>query len=136
MPDSSTSASAIDIGLALVRRNGCYLITRRKQGTHLAGYWEFPGGKCAPGEYPDECAVREALEEVGVGCRAVRTRPPIVFAYPERTVRLYPVECEYLGGGPRPIEVADFAWVVPKDLANYEFPPANAGLISELIREG
>ena len=72
--DSSSSASAVDIALALIRREGCLLITRRPDGVHLGGYWEFPGGKCLPGERPEACAEREALEEVGVACRA-RRRP-------------------------------------------------------------
>lgn len=130
-----SSTSVVEVALALVRRQGALLITRRPRHTHLGGLWEFPGGKCGPGESPEACAEREALEEVGVRCRAVRRRPPIEFAYPERTVRLHPVECEYLGGAPRPLEVAEWAWVTPSDLNTYAFPPANAGLLSELQAE-
>lgn len=131
-----SSVSVVEVGVALVWRDGCLLITRRKQDVHLGGMWEFPGGKCLPGEPPEECAVREVYEEVGVGCRAEGRRPPIEYVYPERHVRLHPVDCRYLGGGPRPIEVAEWAWVRPQDLPNYEFPPSNAGLVEELRNGG
>lgn len=131
-----SSASVVEVALALVWRRGCVLVTRRKQDTHLGGLWEFPGGKCLPGEAPEDCARREALEEVGVACRARSVRAVIEYTYPERTVRLYPVECSYEGGPPRPIEVADWAWVLPSDLDRYPFPPANADLLAELRERG
>jgi mutator protein MutT len=131
---NSGSTSVLEVAIALVRRNGCLLITRRKAGTHLGGLWELPGGKCLPGESPEACAERELLEEVGASCRAVGRRPVIEYTYPEHSVRLYPIDCEYLGGALRPIEVAEWAWVVPAQLLNYEFPPANRELIQELVR--
>jgi mutator protein MutT len=125
----------LEVALALVRRQGCLLLTRRHSDTHLGRLWEFPGGKCLPGETPEACAEREAFEETGVACAAERRRPAIEFAYPERTVRLHPVECRYLGGPPRALQVAEWAWVRPEDLRAYDFPPANAGLLEELRRE-
>ncbi len=118
--------------MALVRRAGCLLVTRRPAETHLAGLWEFPGGKRLPGESPEACAEREVLEETGVACRALSLRPVIRYDYPDRTVLLHPVECEYLGGPPRPLQVAEWAWVLPSDLPRYEFPPANEPLIRDL----
>jgi mutator protein MutT len=120
------------VAIALVWRQGCLLITRRKQDVHLGGLWEFPGGKLLPGESPERCAEREILEEVGVACRAEGVLTPIDYVYPEWTVRLYPVECAYVGGPPRPLEVAEWAWVSPEDLHRYPFPPANDPVLAEL----
>lgn len=130
--DNSRSVSVVEVAIALVWRQGCLLITRRPKDTHLGGLWEFPGGKCQLDETPEACAEREVLEEVAVACRATGRRAVIEFTYPERTVRLYPLDCEYVGGAPRPIQVSEWAWVRPIDLDQYEFPPANAGLIQEL----
>jgi len=130
-----SSDSVLDVAVALVWRDGCLLITRRKADAYLGGLWEFPGGKLLPGESPPAGAEREVLEEVGVGVRATRTRPPIVHHYPDRTVRLHPVDCTYLGGGPRALEVAEWAWVQPRDLSRYPFPPADIGLLEELQAE-
>lgn len=122
----------VEVALALVWRDGRLLITRRPAGAHLGGYWEFPGGKCLPGESPEACAEREALEEAGVRCRAERRRAPIRYVYPDRIVRLHPVDCRYLGGAPQPLHVDACAWVRPEELPRYRFPPANASLVREL----
>jgi mutator protein MutT len=126
---------SVEIAIALVWRHGCLLITRRRRGAHLEGVWEFPGGKMLPGEAPEDCAEREVLEEVGVACRARSRREAIRFEYPDRRVRLHPVDCDYAGGPPRALDVAEWAWVRPEELGRYSFPPANAGLIDTLVQE-
>ena len=123
----------LTIALALIRRDGRWLISRRRTDQHLGGLWEFPGGKCEPGETPEQCAVREAFEEVGVHCRALSTLDPIVHAYPERTVRLIPVACEYVSGEAVNHMVDEHRWVTSGELADFAFPEANAGLIAKLI---
>ena len=137
MNSESTSpepVKTIEVALAIIWRAGCVLISRRPDDAHLGGLWEFPGGKLHPGESPEACAVREAAEEVGVGCRPRRCMAPLVYTYPERTVCLYPVECDYLGGAPRPLAVAEWAWVLPADLKRYQFPAANEPLVEALSR--
>lgn len=129
---NSASTSVLEVAIALVWRKGCLLITRRRSGTHLGGYWELPGGKCLPGETPERCAERELLEEVGAACRATGRRPVIEYTYPEHAVRLHPVDCEYLGGALRTLQVAEWTWVTPSQLKDYQFPPANRELIDEL----
>lgn len=129
---SLSSSPPVEVALALIWRSGCVLITRRPGEAHLGGLWEFPGGKCRAGETPEACAEREALEEVGVRCRALRRRPPLGFAYPERTVLLHPVDCEYVGGPPRALEVTEWKWIHPSELKDFTFPPANQPLIDEL----
>ncbi len=52
---------------AVVERDGCYLVTRRKKGVHLEGLWEFPGGKCEREESLADCLRRELVEELGAG---------------------------------------------------------------------
>jgi len=122
----------VEIALALVRRDGRLLIARRPAGVHLAGLWEFPGGKMRPGETPAAAAEREAREETGVECRARAALPVIEHAYGERRVRLHPVECAWLAGEPQPLGAAECRWVRPEDLGAYEFPAANAGLLVRL----
>ena len=51
---------------AIVERDGTYLVTRRPRGVHLEGLWEFPGGKCDPGESHPQCLRREIQEELGI----------------------------------------------------------------------
>jgi 8-oxo-dGTP diphosphatase len=124
----------IEVAIALVWRGGRVLVTRRLPGAHLGGLWEFPGGKLRMEETPDAAAEREVLEETGVHARARGRRAPIEWRYLERTVRLHPVDCDWIQGEGEPREVAELRWVSIAELAELEFPAANAALIAELSR--
>ena len=50
----------------LIDDTGCVLLARRQKGTHLQGYWEFPGGKVEAGESVESALARELSEELGV----------------------------------------------------------------------
>jgi len=124
----------IEVALALVWRSGYLLVTRRRRGTHLAGLWEFPGGKLLPGETIQTCAEREVHEETGVTCRARSVRAAIEYTYPERNVVLHPVDCDWIAGEARPREVDAALWLPPGELSKYAFPEANAALLRDLVR--
>ncbi len=124
----------LDIALALVWRDGRLLVTRRPEGVHLAGYWEFPGGKIKVGESVEHAAEREVVEEVGIRCRARELRPSLSYAYPERRVVLHPVDCAWLEGEARLMGVSAARWVTAAELGEYAFPPANAALLERLTR--
>ena len=104
---------------AVIEREGSFLLTRRLDGTHLAGTWEFPGGKCEPGESLDACLARELKEELDVearvGVEVFRTR----HRYHERTVQLHFFACD-IAGAPRPMLGQEMQWVPRAELA----PPA------------
>ena len=120
------------IAAGLVFRGGKILITRRKSGSHLGDYWEFPGGKRFGKEALSDCLVREIREEVGIN---VRVGPEIfstVHRYPERRVDLHFFQCEWESGEPSPIGCEECLWVEKKRLLSYSFPPANAKLIEKL----
>jgi mutator protein MutT len=122
----------ITIALALIWKEGRLLISRRRADQHLGGLWEFPGGKCEADESPEQCAVREALEEVGIVCRAVSTLNTILHQYPSRVVELIPVVCEHLSGDGANLMVDEHRWVTPDELSRFSFPEANAALIANL----
>lgn len=121
-----------EVALALVWRRGRLLITRRPIGTHLAEFWEFPGGKLKPGESAEDAAVREVVEEVGLRCRARARRAPIVHDYPDRRVTLHPIDCDWEHGEAERLEVDAVAWVEPHELGTYPFPEANGPLVKAL----
>jgi len=124
----------VHVAIALVWRDRRLLVARRQQGAHLAGFWEFPGGKLEPGETPELCAEREVLEETGVICRARARRDCIRHDYPDRTLRIQPIDCDWLSGEPAPHQASELAWVPVRELVGFEFPPANASLLEELAR--
>lgn len=124
--------AAIDVAAALVVRNGRLLIARRSAGSHLAGLWEFPGGKREPGESWEDCLRRELAEELGVTAAVGELVDEITFAYPEKTVRLRFFLARLVSGEPRPLDCAEVKWVGRADLAGHAFPPADAALIDRL----
>jgi mutator protein MutT len=126
--------TVIEVAIALVWRSERLLVTRRLPTAHLGGLWEFPGGKIRAGESPEVAAVREVLEETGVLSRARGPRAPIDWRYPERMVRLHPVDCDWMEGAGEPRGVSALCWLTVAELGELEFPPANAALIGELSR--
>jgi len=120
---------------AVIERDGRILVTERLQGTHLAGHWEFPGGKCEPGEPVVECLIRELREEldveVTVGAELLRT----TYTYPHRAVELHFFRCE-LARDPKSMLGQKIRWVRREDLATLRLPPADRELVELLTAEG
>lgn len=116
---------------AVIESDGAYLVTRRQEGVHLAGFWEFPGGKVHEHETHASALRREMLEEldvdVTVGERVLQT----VHRYPEREVELHFYRCALLGT-PRPLLGQGMDWVSRDALASLRFPEADAELIGLL----
>ena len=122
----------VDVVAAIIRRDSKILITQRPGHVHLAGLWEFPGGKVEPGESLAGALEREISEELGVQIRVNDEFFTIDHDYPTKSVRLHFFNCTILEGEVQPLDVADLRWVTPSDLRTFEFPPADAELISKL----
>jgi mutator protein MutT len=127
----------IQVGLALIAREGCYLIRRRPAtaGSPMPGYWEFPGGKCEGDESPEEAARREACEEVGIAIVVGRRRRVIEHRYPHGLVELHYFDCLTEDPRAEPAPGSGFRWVPAGDLPTYTFPEANGPILVELARE-
>jgi len=117
---------------AVIERNGRFLVGRRLKDTHLAGYWEFPGGKVHDGETHEEALRREITEELNAGVSNIRPIHHTAHSYPERTIELHFFRCE-LSGEPHPMLGQELRWVARGEFAALAFPPADAELIDGLI---
>jgi mutator protein MutT len=124
---------AIEVVAAVIEKDGKLLITRRRQGTHLSGLWEFPGGKPEPGEALEEALRREIREELDASVSVGEHIETVDWQYPDRRVSLVFFRCG-MEGEPRPLEGQEMAWVTRDELAHYEFPAADARLIARLSR--
>jgi mutator protein MutT len=113
----------------LVWKDGKLLITRRPEGSHLAGYWEFPGGKQEPGESLEACLEREIQEELGMKVKAVKHLLQIDHDCETKSITLHLFQCSWLNGAPTPIGCDELRWVKPGELANYQLPPPDVQLL-------
>jgi 8-oxo-dGTP diphosphatase len=116
---------------AVVERDGFLLVTRRLEGTHLAGHWEFPGGKCEQGESPEDCLARELTEELGVTAVVGEEIYRTDYEYSDRLLNLRFFRCE-LRGEPLAILGQEIRWVPRTELHPLSFPPADAELVRML----
>lgn len=124
---------ALVVLAAVIEQSGAFLLTRRLGGTHLAGAWEFPGGKCEPGETHEECLRRELEEELGVVAEIGEEIFTITHDYPERSVELHFRRCT-LTAAPTPMLGQQMRWATRAELSTLEFPEADRELIEELRR--
>jgi A/G-specific adenine glycosylase len=126
------SSPVLEVSAGLVFRAGRLLITQRPPGGHLAGLWEFPGGKREPAETYEACLQRELREEVGIEVRVEELVESLTHVYPERTVHLRFFRCTWLTHEPVAQGCPAFRWVLPDELELYEFPAADARLLEGL----
>lgn len=116
----------MEIAVAVVEREGRYLIGLRPAGAELAGYWEFPGGKVRAGESPADAAMRECREETGLAVRVIGNYATVEHDYPHGRLRLHFFACRPSDGGTLSQELPErFRWVTSAKLGGYRFPPAN-----------
>lgn len=116
---------------AVIEDGGRYLVTRRMPGTHLEGFWEFPGGKCEGDESDAACLRRELREELEADAAIGRLLLTTVYRYSDRVIELRFYTCE-LRSPPKSVLGQEMRWVNREELAALEFPPADAELIALL----
>jgi 8-oxo-dGTP diphosphatase len=123
--------TTIVVAAAVIEREGAFLLTRRQQGVHLAGHWEFPGGKCHPGESLARCLARELREELNVSASVAAELFTTSHQYEDRRVELHFLRCE-VSGIPTPMQGQEMRWVPRGELTMLNFPPADVELVRRL----
>ena len=117
---------------AVIETGGRFLVTQRLRGVHLAGYWEFPGGKIHDGETDEQALAREIQEELKSAVENVRRVFSTTHAYPERTVELRFYRCELMEP-PTAMLGQEMRWIARDEFRTLTFPPADAELIERLV---
>jgi 8-oxo-dGTP diphosphatase len=134
--DTGPAKLVLVAAAALVDVDGRVLIARRPEGKHMAGMWEFPGGKVHEGETPEAAVIRELREELGIDTRS-SCLAPVAFAshgYDTFHLLMPLYACRTWAGSPRALEHAELAWVQPARLRDYPMPPADEPLVA-LLRD-
>ncbi len=122
------------VAAGVIIKGGSVLLSQRKRGTHLAGAWEFPGGKVEPGEDPREALARELHEELGVDATVGEPVEVTFHRYPGKDVLLLFFEATLTPGSaePRALDVAAVRWATREDLIDELFPPADVAVLAKV----
>ena len=108
------------------------LITRRKKGKHLEGYWEFAGGKIEGNETAEECLIREIKEELNIEILVNKHLANSVYDYETFKVELQGYLATYISGEIALTDHDAYEWIELNDFSKYKFAPADIPLIKAL----
>ena len=111
---------------------GRVLISQRPAGKHMAGYWEFPGGKVVPGESAEQALARELTEEIGVSVRHCHPLLQLRHDYPDRVIELDVFLVDDYRGEPTGLEAQALRWVAASELGSQALLPADRPIIDAL----
>lgn len=121
----------IDVTAAIIVKDGKVFAARRKQGIHLAGYWEFPGGKLEQDETPEQCLARELQEEFSVKTRVGAFVAESVYDYGSKVVRLLAYQVEHVSGDFQLIDHDELRWLALGELNSVKWAPADIPLVAQ-----
>jgi 8-oxo-dGTP diphosphatase len=122
------------VAAAILDGSGRVLIAERPAGKHMAGRWEFPGGKVAPGESEEAALARELQEELGIEVISARALMRLMHRYPDRDVELSMWVVERYGGDPQPLDGQRLKWVERARLTGEDILEADGPFVTALVQ--
>jgi len=131
---SESEGPPVIVSAGVIIEGARVLLSQRKSGTHLAGAWEFPGGKVEPGEDPRDALARELVEELGVDVEVGEPLEITFHRYPTKSVLLLFFAASRRSGSPEPraLDVAAVRWASVDELRDEEFPPADVAVLAKV----
>ncbi len=120
----------IEAAVAVIERDGRFLVQQRPRTGLLAGLWEFPGGKLEPGETPRKAVRRELMEETGVRPEGLRYLTTVRHSYTRFWVTLHVFVCG-LGAQVLPPRRGR-RWVSLDAIRRYPLPSASVRIVEFL----
>jgi 8-oxo-dGTP diphosphatase len=123
----------LQVTCAIIERDGLVLAAQRNAASSMPLKWEFPGGKIDPGETPEQCLLREILEELCIRVKIIRALPASSHEYPAFYITLYPFVCSVLSGNIMLSEHAQVAWLAPRDLFSLDWANADVAVLGSYV---
>lgn len=111
---------------------GRVLLMQRLPGKHLAGLWEFPGGKLEPGETVEHALARELREELGIEAHGFAPVISLPWRYAEKGVRLHALRVTAWSGAPQAHEGHPLRWIPIEEMEPTEMPAADRPIVTAL----
>lgn len=121
-----------EVVAALIWDKDKFMICQRPAHKARGLLWEFVGGKVEPGETKEQALIRECQEELAVTLSIGDVFMDVVHEYPDLTVHLTLFNAAILEGVPQKLEHNDIKWILPSEILNYEFCPADVEILKKI----
>ena len=122
----------LEVVAALMWDNDRFMICQRPAHKARGLFWEFVGGKVERGETKEQALVRECREELAVTVSVGEVFMDVVHEYPDVTVHLTIFNAAIIEGIPQMLEHNDIRWITPREIAKYEFCPADEEILARI----
>ena len=123
----------VEVVAALIWRNNKFMICQRPSNKARALLWEFVGGKVEPGETKEQALIRECKEELDILLSVGDVFTDVIHEYSDITVHLTLFNATISEGEPQKLEHNDIRWIMPCEIPNYEFCPADEEILKKII---
>lgn len=121
-----------EVVAALIWDHDRFMICQRPAYKARGLLWEFVGGKVEPGETKPQALIRECREELDITVAPAEPFMELTHAYPDLTIHLSLYHCTIAAGTPRLLEHNDLRWILPSEIPQYEFCPADAEILKRI----
>ena len=122
----------IEVVAALIWQDDKFMICQRPAHKARGLLWEFVGGKVEPGETKEQALIRECREELAVTLSVGDVFMDVIHEYPDLTVHLTLFNATIADGEPQKLEHNDIKWIMPNEIPNYEFCPADKEILAKI----
>lgn len=119
-----------DVVAALIWDQDRFMICQRPAHKARGLLWEFVGGKVEPGETMEDALIRECKEELDVTVAVGDIFTQVIHRYPDIHIRLTLFHCGIQDGIPSLLEHNDLKWILPGEISNYAFCPADKDILA------
>lgn len=122
----------VEVVAALIWNNDKFMICQRPVHKARGLLWEFVGGKVEAGETKEQALIRECCEELAVTLSVGNMFMDVVHEYPDITVHLTLFNATIAEGVPQKLEHNDIKWIIPAEIPNYNFCPADEEILKKI----
>lgn len=123
-----------EVVAALIWDGPRFMICQRPAHKARGMLWEFVGGKTEPGETMENALIRECREELGITVEVGDIFTQVIHDYPDILIRLTLFHCTIAGGTPSLLEHMDLKWILPSEIPDYEFCPADKDILALITK--